>query len=37
MMLSMTGFGKSEVTLDHFNVNIEHHIKIWSYKYSPIT
>ena len=23
MMLSMTGFGKSEVTLDHFNVNIE--------------
>lgn len=23
MTLSMTGFGKSEVTLDHFNVNIE--------------
>ena len=23
MMLSMTGFGKSEVTLDHFNINIE--------------
>ena len=22
-MLSMTGFGKSEVTLDHFNINIE--------------
>ena len=23
MTLSMTGFGKSEVTLDHFNINIE--------------
>ena len=23
MALSMTGFGKSEVTLDHFNINIE--------------